>query len=310
MTRNIGILIEMENGTVKESNLGMITLAAGQGAVTALAPKGLDDTAVKTIGEYGVNTIAELDLSEDPAIQARFIEAAANQLNLQVLFGLSGAEGKDLLPRVAALLDAPLVMDCLDVDLETGQCKTSQYSGKLLATIRVTGDVQVYGIRPNAIPAVASPNTPEKVSPEIQADAPANLKLVSSENGTSDDGQVSLAEADIIIGGGRGMKNGENFSLLFGCAKKMKAAVGASRVAVDEGWIPYAHQVGQTGEKVSPSVYIACGISGSIQHFAGMKTAKMIIAVNKDENAAMVAHSDYYVLGDLFDILPELEKQL
>lgn len=106
------------------------------------------------------------------------------------------------------------------------------------------------------------------------------------------------------------MKNKDNFSLIIDCAEKLNAAPGASRVAVDEGWVPYAFQVGQTGEKVSPQAYIACGISGSIQHFAGMKTAKMIIAVNKDENAAIMANCDYQVPGDLFDILPEIMKQL
>jgi electron transfer flavoprotein alpha subunit len=124
-------------------------------------------------------------------------------------------------------------------------------------------------------------------------------------------GTQNLSEADVIVSGGRGMKNGENFNLLFDCAKSVGGtAVGASRVAVDEGWVPYAMQVGQTGTKVNPKVYIACGISGSVQHLAGMKTSGLIIAINIDANAAIIAHCDYYVIGDLFAILPALTRQL
>jgi electron transfer flavoprotein alpha subunit len=117
-------------------------------------------------------------------------------------------------------------------------------------------------------------------------------------------------EADVIIAGGRGMKNRDNFSILAQCAEKLKAAVGASRVAVDSGWVPYAMQVGQTGEKVNPRVYIACGISGSIQHFAGMKTSGMIIAVNTDEHAAIMANCDYYAVADALEVIPELTRLL
>ena len=315
MMKKIGILIETENGSVKESCFGMITLASqGDAGLYALAFDSPDNRMSDTLAEYGIHTIVDLGLSGDdagkmnPDIRARAVVAAVREFDLDGIFGLSTAEGKDLVPRVAALLDAPLVMDCVDVDIEKRIGKTSQYSGKVLADIQLTGDIVVFGIRPNAIRAVASPVQAKMVSMDQNLSSP--LTLVSWDGGKEDDAAVSLSEADIIVAGGRGMKNGENFSLLFDCAEKMNAAVGASRVAVDEGWVPYALQVGQTGEKVSPSVYLACGISGSIQHFAGMKTAKMIIAVNTDENAAMIANSDYYVLGDLFEILPELIAQL
>ncbi len=313
----IGILIDMENGSVKESNFGMITLANQSDAgLYALALDSLDNRASEALAEYGIRTIVDLRLQDEqavrlnPAVRAKAVVAAVRELGLDSIFGLSTAEGKDLIPRVAAILDAPLVMDCVDVDLEKKIGKTSQYSGKVLADIQLTGDIVVFGIRPNAVQAVPSPVEAKTVSMAAGADLSSDLTLVSWDGGKNDDSQVSLNEADIIVAGGRGMKNGENFSLLFDCAEKMNAAVGASRVAVDEGWVPYALQVGQTGEKVSPSVYLACGISGSIQHFAGMKTAKMIIAINTDENAAMIANSDYYALGDLFEILPELIGQL
>ncbi|HCY85345.1 MAG TPA: hypothetical protein DHV36_09455 [Desulfobacteraceae bacterium] len=312
----IGIIIETENGSVKETNFGMITLAnRGNAQLYALMGENAA-SAGASLAEYGITTVVDLGLPEEatvrlnPDVRAKAVVAAVNELGLDGVFGLSSAEGKDLIPRVAAYLDAPLVMDCLDVDPENKTGRTSQYSGKVVADIQLTGDIAVFGIRPNAVKAEAAQAEATMVSLAAGADTSSALSLVSWDESSADDSQVSLAEADIIVAGGRGMKNGDNFSLLFDCADKMKAAVGASRVAVDEGWVPYAHQVGQTGEKVSPSVYIACGISGSIQHFAGMKTAKMIIAVNTDENAAMVANSDYYVLGDLFEILPEIIKQI
>ncbi|MEH0021530.1 MAG: electron transfer flavoprotein subunit alpha/FixB family protein [Desulfobacter sp.] len=315
--KKIGVLIEMENGGIKTANFGMITLAAkGNATLYALVMDDIGDNCAAALAQYGITTIVDLGLPPDPAlchnpdIRSRAAVAAVKELGLDGVFGLSTAEGRDLLPRVAALLDAPLVMDCVDVDLESNTGKTSQYSGKVMATIQLTGDIAVFGIRPNAVAAENAPVEAQSLSMNTGADLSSPLALVSRDAGQNDTAAASLAEADIIIAGGRGMKNGENFSLLFECAEKMGAAVGASRVAVDEGWVPYALQVGQTGEKVSPSVYMACGISGSIQHFAGMKTAKMIIAVNTDENAAMIANSDYYVLGDLFEILPELIKQL
>lgn len=320
MTPVTGIPIETENGRVKPSDFGVITLAARTGTpVTALVFDDLDEAEIRVLGEYGADRVVKLRLPDDsairlnPAVRAQAVCAAVKALGLNAVMGLSGGQGKDLIPRVAALLDAPLVMDCLDVDLANQTCKAARYSGKVLATLELTGDILVFGIRPNSVPARPVPARPASVavrSMDLTLDPPDSLKLVSREADEEGKSRVSLAEADIIIAGGRGMKNKENFSLLFDCAEKLKAAVGASRVAVDEGWIPYAHQVGQTGEKVNPSVYIACGISGSIQHFAGMKTAKMIIAVNSDENAAMVTHSDYYAIGDLFEILPELIRQL
>ncbi|MCG8566010.1 MAG: electron transfer flavoprotein subunit alpha/FixB family protein, partial [Desulfobacterales bacterium] len=207
-----------------------------------------------------------------------------------------------------------LVMDCVDVHFKTLQAKTSQYSGKALATVQVTGSPSVFGIRPNAVPArlvdaaVESPNG-VTLAPDITD--PVGFKILDAAAEVGDpDALPSLAEAEIIIAGGRGMKSKENFQLLFDCARKLKAAVGASRVAVDNDWISYAHQVGQTGEKVSPTVYIACGISGSIQHFAGMKTARIIIALNTDADAAIMSQCDYAVQGDLFEILPELKQRL
>ncbi|MFO7988525.1 MAG: electron transfer flavoprotein subunit alpha/FixB family protein [Desulfotignum sp.] len=314
--KQAGIVIEMENGRVKETSLGMITLAGRTAdSLTAMVMSGLTDDITDHLSEYGVHTIVDLSLPDapeirrNPAVHATAVVHAARELKLDRILGLSSPEGKDLLPRVAALLDAPLIMDCVDADLKTGMATTSQYSGKMMAKIQLTGEILMFGIRPNAVLPASKPVPAKTVAMTMDAVVPENITLLSRDEADTE-GRQSLAEADIIIAGGRGLKNKDNFSLIFDCAEKLNAAPAASRVAVDEGWVPYAFQVGQTGEKVSPQVYIACGISGSIQHFAGMKTAKMIIAVNKDENTAMMANCDYQVQGDLFAILPEIMRQL
>ncbi len=314
--KQAGIVIEMEHGRVKETSLGMITLAGRTTeSLTALVMDGITDEVTDQLAAHGVHTIVDLVLPEapeirqNPAVRAAAVVQAVRDRGLDHVLGLSSPEGKDLLPRVAALLDAPLVMDCVDVDLEKGLAETSQYSGKVMAKIQLTGETQVFGVRPNAVPPEPKPVKADVVAMTGDKAVPETITLVSWDDGDAE-GRQSLVEADIIIAGGRGLKNRDNFSLIFECAQKLNAVPGASRVAVDEGWVPYALQVGQTGEKVSPQVYIACGISGSIQHFAGMKTAKMIIAVNRDENAAIMANCDYQVQGDLFDILPELIRQL
>ena len=176
------------------------------------------------------------------------------------------------------------------------------------ATIALFGSHFIYGMRANVVDSVANPVESEIIDFSFNIDPDAAYRAI--ETRTDGSGGQYLAESDIIISGGRGLKNAENFKLLFDCAKHLNAAVGASRVAVDNGWVPYAMQVGQTGVKVNPKVYIAVGISGSVQHFAGMKTAKTIIAINTDAGAAIMANCDYYAVGDLFDILPELEKAL
>ncbi|MFO7913443.1 MAG: electron transfer flavoprotein subunit alpha/FixB family protein [Desulfotignum sp.] len=314
--KKTGILIEMENNRIKETSLGMITLAVRTGSdLHALVMDGVDDVTCDILAQYGITTVVDMALASDPvirlnpAVRADAAAKAAQKLQLDAILGLSSSDGKDLIPRVAALLDASLVMDCLDVDLKKNIARTSQYSGKVLADIQLTGDVVIFGIRPNAIPPIPFPAQAKKIAVASESTVPADFVLVSRDDG-DDSSRASLAEADIIVAGGRGLKNKDNFSLIFDCAEKMNAAVGASRVAVDEEWVPYAFQVGQTGEKVSPRVYIAFGISGSIQHFAGMKTAGMIIAVNKDDNTAIMANCDYQVQGDLFEILPELIRQL
>jgi electron transfer flavoprotein alpha subunit len=306
----IGLLIELKNGQVKETNFGMATAAYADGReIVALVVDAAVETTKSALEAHGVTRIISIKTGSsgwNPSRQADAVVAAMERFAIDNLIGLTSPAGRELLPRIAAKLDAPLIMDCIAIDPQ--RVRTSQYSGKTVATITLNGSHFIYGLRPNAVPAIDRPVTAEIVDFTWAATADDGYQVIDTRMDES--GGQYLAEADIIISGGRGMKSGENFSLLFDCARHLGAAVGASRVAVDNGWVPYAMQVGQTGVKVNPKVYIAVGISGSVQHFAGMKTAKTIIAINTDENAAIMANCDYYVAGDLFEILPELEKAL
>jgi electron transfer flavoprotein alpha subunit len=308
----IGLLIEFKDGRVKTANFGMATAACGKNrhlvALVVDAPAG---EAKASLEAYGVARIINISTGKrgwDPAAQADAVVAAVEQFDITRVIGLTSPAGRELLPRIAARLDAPLIMDCTEIDLDGHRVKTSQYSGKTIATIALTGRHFIYGIRPNVVAPREAPTVAEVIDVAFEENRDTGYQVM--ETRTAGSGVQYLAEADIIISGGRGLKSGDNFKLLFDCAREMNASVGASRVAVDNGWVPYAMQVGQTGVKVNPKVYIAVGISGSVQHFAGMKTAKMIIAINTDANAAIMANCDYYAVGDLFEILPELKKQL
>jgi electron transfer flavoprotein alpha subunit len=309
----IGILIELKDGNIKKTNLGVITLARRQGSeLFALILNGDAAACKEQLRQYGIGKIIDLMSAEgpipwNPDNWARAIITAMDHFGLTTLCGLTSARGKDVLPRVAAYLDAPLIMDCIDLNLNERTVRKSQFSGKTIATIKVDGNHFVFGIRPNAVEAKPEPCEAEVLS--FQTDVASKGLVVKEIKQQAHDG-IDLTEADIIISGGRGMGKPENFEILFECARVMGAAVGASRAAVDAGWAPHTMQVGQTGATVSPKVYIACGISGSVQHFAGMKTSGLIIAVNTDPEASITKNCDYYIVEDLFEIVPILTRQL
>lgn len=311
--KKIGLFIEFKDGGIKPATFGMITAARGEDhELFALVVNEDAASCRDALGDYGVSTVVDITAAAGgwhPDGWADALAAAMDRFGLRTLLGLTTPQGRDLLPRIAAALDAPLVMDCVGVDLERNIARTTQYSGKTMAEIRLTGDHCIYGMRANAVsPEPGGPAAARIHAFQAPDPAPSGLTVLESLPGRGD--AVDLAEADIIISGGRGMKNGENFKVLQDCARAMGAAVGASRVAVDEGWVPYTFQVGQTGTKVNPKAYIACGISGSVQHFAGMKSSEMIIAVNKDPGAAIMSKCDYYIVGDLFEIIPLVTRAL
>jgi electron transfer flavoprotein alpha subunit len=311
----IALLIEFKAGKVKPATFGMATLLrrARKTAYALIVNESAEEARV-ALEPYGVEQVVAIRAGGpgagwNPAAWAEAIVAAMEHFGITHLVGLTTPQGRDLLPRIAAQLDAPLIMDCLEVDLDRRLVKTTQYSSKTVATIQMNGRQFVYGLRANVVDAQKTPVVAEVLTFDYTPDSDGGFEILETRSGDGE-GQ-DLAEADLIFSGGRGMKSGENFKLLFECARLINgAAVGASRAAVDSGWVPYRMQVGQTGVKVNPKVYIACGISGSVQHFAGMKASGMIIAINTDPNAAIVAKCDYYAIADLFDILPELKKGL
>ena len=309
----VGILIELNGGKIKKTNFGVITLARRQGCELFALILNADAAAYKEqLQQYGIVKIIEVTsgggpLQWNPDQWARVIIAAMNHFGITTVCGLTSSRGKDVLPRVAAYLDAPLVMDCIDLNLNERTVQKSQFSGKTIATINVSGNHFVFGIRPNAIEAKPDARKAEVVS--FQTDVESKDLAVKEMKQQTHSG-IDLTEADIIISGGRGMEKPENFEILFECARVVGAAVGASRAAVDAGWAPHTMQVGQTGATVSPKVYIACGISGSVQHFAGMKTSGLIIAINTDPEASITKNCDYFIAADLFEIVPVLTRQL
>ena len=326
--KRTGIFIEIANGKIKNATYGMITAAREEGIELYAFVINFEAEKIREqLKNYGIHKIVEIRYEpfsngtwNNPVSWSESLIKAMNAFNIHILLGLTNSMGKELLPRMAAELDAPLIMDCIDIDFEKNIAKTFNYSGKTIASVKVNGDYLFFGIKPNIIEAVplagaAAARLETEIIPlALNINTSEKIRLLETKapdaSTLNEFSAMNLMEADVIISGGRGMKNRDNFKILSECAEKLGAAVGASRVAVDSGWVPYSMQVGQTGEKVSPRVYIACGISGSIQHFAGMKTANMIIAVNIDLKAPIISLCDYYVAMDLFEIIPLLTMML
>ncbi len=311
----VGVWIETGEDGVKEANFGVITAARGavNAEIYAFVLDGTADECQEALQTYGVQKVVALgadsgDLSSSPDLQAAAVAEAINHFEVTAFLGLSSAKGRDLLARVAALMDAPLVQDCIGVNLAAQTVTKSHFSGKTVATIKLNASPFFCGLRPNAIEAQTAPCEAEVIEYPVAVQDPG--KLVVKEVKQSPSGAVDLTEANIIITGGRPIAAAENYKILRGCADILWAAVGASRAAVDAGFAPHSMQVGQTGKTVSPKLYIGCGLSGSVQHFAGMKTSKIIVAINTDKDAPIFGKCDYGIIGDLFEVVPVLTEVL
>ncbi|MCG8565670.1 MAG: electron transfer flavoprotein subunit alpha/FixB family protein [Desulfobacterales bacterium] len=306
-----GSVIETEQGKVKETSLGVMAAAGGE--VIALVP-GLDPAPLKEeLAAHGAAKIVHLqasggDITQNPDLAALALARAVEELGLTALLGTASTTGKDLFARLAADLDLPLISDCIKVDLAARTGTKSHFSGKTFATLTSPAPVFLATVRPNAIEP--SPRDGAGEMMEFIADVADSgaLKLLEVKGGDSQ--SLDLTEAPVIVTGGRAIGSAENYKILEDCAAKLGGAVGASRAAVDAGYADHGMQVGQTGKTVSPRLYIACGVSGAVQHFAGMKTAKVIVAVNEDKDAPIFAKCDYGIVGDLFEVVPALTEKL
>ncbi|MGH7932930.1 MAG: electron transfer flavoprotein subunit alpha/FixB family protein [Candidatus Binataceae bacterium] len=285
----------------------------GGNCIAVVAGESVDGPAGE-IAKYGVSKVIAL---EDAKLRnyladahAQALAALTRSLNAETVLATATAIGKDLMPRVAARLNAPMASEIVTIN-DDGTMIRPMYAGNALATVEMDGPVRVVTVRGTAFDAakVADTAAPvEKINPTFDA-AALKMEFVNFNQIKSD--RPQLIEARIVISGGRGLKSGENFkTVLEPLVDEMGAAMGASRAAVDAGFVPNDLQVGQTGKVVAPELYIAVGISGAIQHLAGMKDSKTIVAINKDEEAPIFNVADYGLVADLFKAVPEMVAEL
>jgi len=312
--------IETRDGKVKKSSLEALSeakrRAAELGLPAAAALVGPAEAAADLL-KYGPSAVFHLEAPALAAYSAQGFAMAladlAKDVSPRAIFLAGTAMGRDLGPRLAARLGVSIASDCTKVAVENGGLVFTRpiYAGKAFLTFSLKASPAVATLRPNVFPLIA----PEAPAGEVVRREPAVAEgavkgwvaEILREKGET----IDVAEADIIVSGGRGMKGPENFALLEELAAILpRAAVGASRSAVDSGWIGHAHQVGQTGKTVSPTLYFAFGISGAIQHLAGMSSSKVIVAVNRDAEAPIFKAADYGIVGDLFAVIPALKTEL
>lgn len=313
------IFAEHRNGKIKKASFEAITKGGSLAkelnlsASVVLLGSGLS-SLTSDAASYGVTSVitvddAKLSNYSNSAYAKAIIEIAKSKDAKVVVFSAT-AMGKELAPYISAKLGASYAADAIDVSVSGSSINVVRpiYSGKANAAINLTRDVKVISLRPNVFPAQSVPASAsvENVSVSF-ADTDFKTKVVDIVTGS---GKLDVAEADIVVSGGRGLRAAENFNLIEDLATVLGGAVGASRAAVDAGWRSHADQVGQTGKVVSPKLYIAAGISGAIQHIAGMNSSKIIVAINKDKDAPIFQIADYGIVGDLFEVVPAMTAEL
>jgi electron transfer flavoprotein alpha subunit len=316
---NVLVFAETRGDALRKVALEAVTAArkladaTGGGEVHALiaGPPGVAARADQ-LGQHGADVVIAV---EHPALAnfareaiAETIAARARSTSYRAVVLPFSAQGRDLGPRIAAKLDAPIAADVVDISAagDSIVAKHPAYANKVIATLEIAAPVVVLSIRPSAVTATAAARTArtETMSP---APDPVAERVVVKEVVEGGKGKIDLGEAPVIVAGGRGLKAPENFKLVEDLAAAFgNAAVGATRAVTDEGWRPHSDQIGQTGRQVSPQLYVAVGISGAIQHLAGMRTSKTIVAINKDKEAPIFKVADYGIVGDVLEIVPAL----
>ena len=307
---SILVIAEHDNASLKGATLNTLTAAAAIGGETHVLVAGSNcGAAAKEAAEAaGVAKVLVADNAAYAHQLAENVAALVTELaaDYDVLLAPATGNGKNILPRIAAVLDTQMISEIISVE-SADTFKRPIYAGNVIATVQSSDSKKVITVRATAFDAVAaSGGSAEVVSLDQVTDAGVS-SFVSEELAVSD--RPELTAANIVVSGGRGMQNGDNFKLIEAVADKLNAAMGASRAAVDAGFVPNDMQVGQTGKIVAPDLYIAVGISGAIQHLAGMKDSKIIVAINKDEDAPIFQVADYGLVADLFEALPALEAQ-
>ncbi len=315
---NILVFAERQKGAFPKTTL--VAVQAGKEAASKLGGAcyaavlglGVEESA-RELAEYGVSKVLVVD---DPALEhyladvyAAVLEQLVKEKGVSLLLGTATAMGKDLLPRVAARLGVSMASEVIAIESD-GTFRRPMYAGNAIATVSLEAPVQVISVRGTAFDAAQkdSPGEVEKVSVSLDPSL-QKMRFVAFEEVKSD--RPTLTDANIVVSGGRGLKSGENFkTVLEPLVDVLGAAMGASRAAVDAGFVPNDLQVGQTGKVVAPDLYIAVGISGAIQHLAGMKDSKVIVAINKDPEAPIFSIADYGLVADLFKAVPEMVEEV
>jgi len=322
MSKPVLVVTEQRNGVFRNVSFEAVSQGRhladqlGSELVAVVLGSGIDGVSQRP-AHYGADKVL---LGDSPLFEKYQAEAftkaivdAVKSTDPEIILLPATSMGKDLAPRLAARLDVGLATDCTQLTLENGKLHALRpmFAGKVLANHELLASPQMVSIRPNVFPASSpDPSRTAAVQKLPITASTSDLKAVVKEILTGAGGKIDLTEASIIVSGGRGMKGPENFAILEELAGVLGAAVGASRSAVDSGWRPHSDQVGQTGKTVSPDLYIACGISGAIQHLAGMSSSKFIVAINKDPEAPIFQRADYGIVGDLFEVVPAMTQEL
>ncbi len=318
MASGILVVINQEGGRVRRVGFEMLSLAQklAPGQVTALTFGDGAEQSKDSLGQYGADQVVFLSgsayhhYSSDGFADA--VVKVVEGVDPESLFFPATAWGKDLAPRVAGLLGAGLASDCTEVyrrdDGRLGAVRPI-YAGKAFARVAIDSPRQVYSIRPNIQPVAETQRAAAVLAIDPGLDA-SQFQARVVEVKESQGEQLELTEADIIVSGGRGVKAPENFKVLEDLASALGAAMGSSRPVADEGWVPHSYHIGQTGKVVSPTVYFAVGISGAIQHLAGISGSKYIVAINSDPDAPIFKAANYGIVGDLFKVVPALAEEV
>ncbi|MCW2746219.1 MAG: Electron transfer flavoprotein alpha subunit [Mycobacterium sp.] len=309
------VLVDHVDGEPKKVTYELLTLAArlGEPAAVVLAGPGHADAVVAKVGEYGAAKAYVVEAQEIAdyliAPQAEALAAVIQQASPAGVLVPSSVDGKEIAARAAFKVGSGRVTDAVDVS--DGVVATqNNYGGGVIVQSTVGKGTPIITVRPNSVAPQAASATPEVVKVDVSFSDVAKSAKVVNKVQEAKSGRPDLTEASIVVSGGRGLGGAENFPVVEALADALGGAVGASRAAVDAGWYPNQYQVGQTGKTVSPQLYVAAGISGAIQHRAGMQTSKTIVAINKDPEAPIFELADFGIVGDLFDVVPQLTEEV
>lgn len=318
MSKKIIAVLEQRDGQIKKASFEAASvsynLAKELNTSAVAVVVGGDIQNINEVGKYGISTIVHFKNESlnaySTSAYADLISEYINTADAEYIILPHTSLGRDLAPFIAVKAGAGIVTDCTAINVKEGELQATRpvYAGKAVTEVKFKSSRKVITIRPNVFKA-SSEESSASPSVEVKEAASPNLKSRVVETKTSA-GKLDVAEADVIVSGGRGLKSPENFKMIEDLASALGAAVGASRAVVDAGWRPHREQVGQTGKTVSPSLYVACGISGAIQHLAGMSSSKYIVAINKDKEAPIFSVADYGIAGDIFEILPVLTEEI